>query len=63
VANDCPGAFVFLSNLYDRRYYAASNDRKPVGAASFLGRTDGFHPNAQGHRDIAAAILQAIRIR
>jgi acyl-CoA thioesterase-1 len=56
VARNCRGgAFVWISELYDTE--AA---RDPAGLPSFLGRTDGFHPNDTGHRAIAKAIEQTL---
>lgn len=59
VAHECRGgAFVWISALYD-----AKGARQPAGLPSFLGKTDGFHPNATGHRAIAKAIERTLGVR
>jgi len=59
VARECrSGAFVWISALYD-----AKGARQPAGLPSFLGKTDGFHPNNTGHQGIAEAIEQTLGLR
>jgi lysophospholipase L1-like esterase len=59
IARDCKGgAFVWISALYD-----AKGARQPAGQRSFLGRSDGIHPNDAGHRGIARAIEQTLSLR
>lgn len=59
VAAGCQGgAFVWISALYD-----AKGARLPAGRATFLGRSDSFHPTNVGHREIADAIEHALRLR
>jgi acyl-CoA thioesterase I len=56
VAHECRGgAFVWISALYD-----AKGARQPAGLPSFLGKTDGIHPNDTGHREIARAIERTL---
>jgi acyl-CoA thioesterase-1 len=59
VADGCQGgAFVWISALYDGK-----GARQPAGMATFLGRSDSFHPTDIGHRGIANAIEQTLRLR
>ena len=58
IASTCQrhgGTFVSLNG-----FYAASGFHAPDGGASYLGRTDWFHPGDQGHAAIAAAVLSAL---
>jgi lysophospholipase L1-like esterase len=56
VAHDCrSGAYVSISRLYD-----AKDARLPAGRPSFLGSTDGFHPNDVGHHAIATSIERTL---
>jgi len=48
---------VWISALYD-----AKGGREPAGAPTFRGRSDSFHPNDVGHREIAKAIDQTLRL-
>jgi acyl-CoA thioesterase-1 len=58
VARACRGgAFVWISALYD-----AQGTRQPAGVPTFLGTSDSFHPNDSGHRGIAKAIEQTLRL-
>jgi lysophospholipase L1-like esterase len=59
IARDCrDGALVWISQLYDDE-----EARNPAGLPSFVGRTDGFHPNDTGHLAIAQAIEETLRLR
>jgi lysophospholipase L1-like esterase len=59
VADECQGgAFVGISALYDGK-----GARQPADVATFLGRSDSFHPTNIGHRGIANAIEQTLRLR
>lgn len=49
------GTYVSLSG-----FYAVNEFHAPDGAASYLGRTDWFHPGNQGHAAIAAAVISAL---
>jgi lysophospholipase L1-like esterase len=46
---------VSISRLYD-----AKDARLPAGRPSFLGSTDGFHPNDVGHHAIATSIERTL---
>lgn len=50
------GVFVPLSGIYD-----TPGTRGRAGVRVFLGTRDGMHPNDQGHRSIAAAIIAVLR--
>ena len=41
-------------------FYGVNDFHGQDGGSSFLGRTDWFHPNDQGHAAIAAAVLSAL---
>ena len=41
-------------------FYAVNDFHGTDGGSSYLGRTDWFHPNDQGHAAIAAAVLSAL---
>jgi lysophospholipase L1-like esterase len=59
IARECRGgAFVWISQLYD-----AKGAREPAGLSTFLGKSDGIHPNDIGHRGIANAIDGALSLR
>ena len=49
------GTFVSLDG-----FYAVNAFHAPDGGASYLGRTDWFHPGDQGHAAIAAAVVAAL---
>jgi acyl-CoA thioesterase-1 len=59
IAQRCRGgAFVWISQLYN-----AARARAPAGAPTYLGASDGFHPNDVGHRAIAKAIEETLGLR
>jgi len=49
------GTYVSLNG-----FYAVNEFHGQDGGSSYLGRTDWFHPNDQGHAAIAAAVLSAL---
>ena len=49
------GTFVSLNG-----FYAVNEFHGQDGGSSYLGRTDWFHPNDQGHAAMAAAVLSAL---
>lgn len=51
------GAFVPLFDIFDD-----SGTRGPEGRDTFLGAADAFHPNDDGHREIADRIIDRIKL-
>jgi lysophospholipase L1-like esterase len=56
IARVCPGSFVVLATLYmDLSLHG------PAGRPTWKGAADWFHPNDEGHRRIADAVLEVLR--
>lgn len=52
---ECPGSYVPLGDLFVKPAL-----RGPAGRATWMGRSDDFHPNDAGHAAIAARVVAAI---
>jgi lysophospholipase L1-like esterase len=56
IARVCPGSFVALASLYrDPSLHG------PAGRPTWKGAADWFHPNDEGHRRIADAVLEVLQ--